>query len=296
MAKQDFENPFKGILNYTKHQKKGILGLIFIIITTQIAYYFIDFSTPHIQTKEEIAWLAQQPQLDSLKLSAKKVTYKVYPFNPNFITDFKGAKLGMSVKEIDRLLTFRKLGKFANSPEEFQRVTGISDSLLMAISPYFKFPDWVTNKQNYTNSYKSYQKFPKKEALKIIDINQATKEDLMKISGIGEGISTRILNQKQAVGGFVSMEQMSEIWGLTPDVIESLNNYFRITTLPNINKININSASIKELSQFYYFKGPISRNIVLYRSMNGDIKIEDLTNIKAFPVDKVKIIALYLEF
>ena len=27
-----------------------------------------------------------------------------------------------------------------------------------------------------------------------------------------------------------------------------------------------------------------------------DNKIEDLTNIKAFPVDKIKIIALYLEF
>ena len=92
------------------------------------------------------------------------------------------------------------------------------------------------------------------------------------------------------------MEQMNEIWGLSPEVLASLNTYFKIASLPNINKININSASIKELSQFYYFKGPIPRNIVLYRSMNGDLKIEDLTNIKAFPVDKVKIIALYLEF
>ena len=30
--------------------------------------------------------------------------------------------------------------------------------------------------------------------------------------------------------------------------------------------------------------------------MNGDLKIEDLANIKAFPVDKIKIIALYLDF
>jgi hypothetical protein len=30
--------------------------------------------------------------------------------------------------------------------------------------------------------------------------------------------------------------------------------------------------------------------------MNGDIKIEDLTKIKGFPVEKLKIIALYLEF
>jgi hypothetical protein len=30
--------------------------------------------------------------------------------------------------------------------------------------------------------------------------------------------------------------------------------------------------------------------------MNGDIKFEDLAKIKGFPLDKIKIIALYLEF
>ena len=296
MAQPEFENPFKAIISYTKDQKKGVLGLFSIILILQILFYVADFSKPHIASKEELAWLALQPKIDSIKAISKKSSYTIYPFNPNFITDFKGAKLGMSVKQIDRLLAFRKTGKFANTPEEFQKVTGISDSLLMVLSPYFKFPDWVKNKQNYTSSYKPYNKFAEKEALKIIDINVATKADLMKISGIGEALSDRIINQKQLLGGFVSMEQMNDVWGLSPIVIESLNKYFKIATLPNINKININSASIKDLSQFYYFKGPVPRNIVLYRSMNGNLKTEDLTNIKGFPVDKVKIIALYLEF
>jgi DNA uptake protein ComE-like DNA-binding protein len=224
----------------------------------------------------------------------------MYPFNPNFITDFKGYKLGMKVDEIDRLLAFRKQGKFANSPEEFQKVTGISDSLLNAISPYFKFPDWVNkkNQEHYPNSYSksNWKEFPKKEAIKILDINQATKEDLMKVFGIGDAISDRILNQKEVYGGFVSMDQMNEIWGLSPEVLANLQKYFKINSLPKVKKININNASIKELGQFPYFKYPISKNIVTYRSMNGDLKIEDLANIKGFPVDKIKIIALYLEF
>ena len=296
MASPDFENPFKAIYNFTKEQKKGVLSLFALIVTLQATYYFVDFSTPHVASPDEVAWLAQQPKIDSLKLTSKETIYKMYPFNPNFITDFKGAKLGMSVAEIDRLLRFRKTGKYANSPEEFQKVTGISDSLLAAIAPYFKFPDWVTNKQSYGSNYKPFVKFPKKPDLKVLEINVATKEDLMNISGIGDALSDRILNQKQTLGGFVAMEQLDEIWGLSPEVLTSLKKYFKLTSLPNINKININSASIKQLSQFYYFKGPISRNIVLYRSMNGDIKIEDLTNIKGFPVDKVKIIALYLDF
>ena len=271
-----------------------------VIITLQIACYFIDFNHYSAKSNDAEKWIFLQASVDSLKSEKPQNGYKMYPFNPNFITDFKGYKLGMNVAQIDRLLAFRKLGKFANSPQEFQNVTGISDSLLNAISPFFKFPDWV-NKKNagqYQNNYSksNWKEFPKKEEMKVLDINSATKEDLMKVYGIGDAISDRILTQKEVYGAFVSMEQMNEIWGLSPEVITNLNKYFRISSTPKIKKVNINSASIKELGQFPYFKYPISKNIVTYRSMNGDIKIEDLTNIKGFPVDKIKIIALYLEF
>lgn len=271
-----------------------------IIIVLQVGYCLIDFNQNEKQSLEEQNWYSLQSTMDTLKSQKHESGYKMYPFNPNFITDFKGYKLGMKVDEIDRLLAFRKQGKFANSPEEFQKVTGISDSLLNAISPYFKFPDWVNkkNQEAYSNSYSksNWKEFPKKEAMKILDINQATKEDLMKVFGIGDAISDRILNQKEVYGGFVSMDQMNEIWGLSPEVLANLQKYFKINSLPKVKKVNINNASIKELGQFPYFKYPISKNIVTYRSMNGDLKIEDLANIKGFPVDKIKIIALYLEF
>ena len=140
--------------------------------------------------------------------------------------------------------------------------------------------------------------YVKKEKEKpiAIDINTATKEDLMKIYGIGDAISDRILKQKERFGEFISMEQMNDVWGLSPEVIEKLLESFKIGPNPNPKKIDINNASIKELGQFPYFRYPISKNIVTYRSMNGNIKLQDLTNIKGFPVDKIQIIALYLEF
>jgi DNA uptake protein ComE-like DNA-binding protein len=63
-----------------------------------------------------------------------------------------------------------------------------------------------------------------------------------------------------------------------------------------IKKININKASVKELSQFSFFRYALAKEIVIYRSMNGDIKTEDLSKIKGFPVEKISIIALYLDF
>jgi DNA uptake protein ComE-like DNA-binding protein len=260
--------------------------------------FFIDFSLVPNQSLEKEKWLSVQTEIDVLKKEKQNYVPKIYPFNPNFISDYKGYKLGMSVLEIDRLLAFRKENKYVNSAEEFQNVTQISDSLLKSMVPYFKFPDWIKNKKQFSSFKKEdYAAFAKKEKIVLIDINKATAEDLIKIYGIGEAIAERILKQKESLGGFVAMEQLSEVWGLSPEVIGNLNKHFKIYALPNFKKIDINNASIKELAQFPYFKYALAKQIVTYRSMNGDIhNIEDLTKIKGFPVDKAKIISLYLDF
>ena len=281
--------------HYSKSQRIGIILLFGLIVLCQSFYVIHDFKSEELNTAEARKWLAHQSVVDSLKSQSYNVKPTVYPFNPNFITDFKGYKLGMSVAEIDRLLAYRKQNKFVNSAAEFQAVTKVSDSLLNAISPYFKFPDWVNNKKEYTAST-AKPTFNKPEKIVVVDINQATKADLMKVYGIGDKISDRILEYKNKLGAFVSMEQLDDVWGLSPEVIAKLNQNFEVKSTAGIQKININNASIKELSQFPFFKYTLAKEIVVFRSMNGDIKTEDLSKIKGFPVDKIKIIALYLEF
>ena len=93
------------------------------------------------------------------------------------------------------------------------------------------------------------------------------------------------------------MEQMSEVWGLSPEVIELLQLHFTISEPPAIDKIAINDLSSKELAKFPYFNYSLAKEIVIYRSMHNGIRsVEDLTKIKGMPNEKIKIIALYLEF
>lgn len=287
----------KTYFQYTASQRAGIFLLLTLIIGFQFLYFFVDFTSIETDknSTEKQQWLSLQTEIDAAKQETELDSPKLYPFNPNFITDFKGYKLGMTTQEIDRLLAFRKTNKYVNSAQEFQAVTMVSDSLLNVISPYFKFPDWVKNKKEF----KSYTKndFSKKESALVLDINQATQEDLKKVYGIGDGLSERILKEKEKLGAFVTMEQINDIWGLSPEVISKLNQSFKVKVVPNIKKININTATIKELMQFPYFKYPLAKSIVTYRSMNGEIKnAEDLIKIKGFPVEKTNIIVLYLEF
>ncbi|MCP2028866.1 DNA uptake protein ComE-like DNA-binding protein [Flavobacterium sp. HSC-32F16] len=284
---------------YTNQQRKGLFLFFTVVILLQSIYFFYDFTQPEENMSAEKDWLSLQKEVDAAKLLKLNGEQKVYTFNPNFISDYKGYKLGMSVQEIDRLLAFRKENKYVNSAAEFQEVTQISDSLLKVLLPLFKFPDWTQKKNDFKAEKKEYAQktFVKKEKVVLIDINQAGQEDLIKVYGIGEALSSRILKQKEILGGFVSMEQLGDVWGLSPEVIIELNKYFKVIVPANFKKIPINDASLKELSQFPYFKYSLAKQIVTYRSMNGNFNnIEDLSKIKGFPVEKAKIISLYLEF
>ena len=121
---------FKSHFVFSKNQRNGIFLLLALIVIVQCAYFFIDFSSDDIEVNSKELTKFQH-EVDSLKLvEIEKSKPKIFPFNPNFITDYKGYSLGMSNEEIDRLLAFRKQDKWINSVQQFQDVTQVSDSLL----------------------------------------------------------------------------------------------------------------------------------------------------------------------
>ncbi len=271
--------------------------LFALMIVLQLLICFVDFSPNKISDDEENQWVMFQEKFDSVQKNQEQNDHKIYPFNPNFITDYKGYQLGMTIEEIDRLLEFRKSNQFVNSAKEFQTVTKISDSLLERISPYFKFPDWVVNKQEKNDSGKNKFQSKTKEIISVKDINTATQEDLMKVYGIGPGISERILKERDKYGAFVNMEQMKDIWGLSPEVIDGLYKYFIISDLSHIKKYPVNTATVKELSQIPFLNYNMAKEIVIYRSMNGKIKgVEDLKNIQVFQDKNAEIFSQYFAY
>jgi DNA uptake protein ComE-like DNA-binding protein len=290
---------FPFFFRFTKDQRKGVIALFMLIIVFQALYFVftaMDFRQETANSPEEKRWLALQHEIDTLKAKSLSSKDTIYPFNPNYISDYKGYVLGMSVEQIDRLRKFREAGKFINSPSDFKIVTGIDDQLLAKLSPYFKFSGWAHD----TKTDKHVEKLDTKtfHAEKaIIDINDALEEDLVKVYGIGPYYAKVLLRRRADLGAFVSMDQIEDFKELTKEAKAGLKESFKVTGQPLVNKINVNTASLQQLSRFPYFDKNIAKGILTQRSMNGKINtIDELLEISAFPVDKVKIIALYLEF
>ncbi|MFP4845490.1 ComEA family DNA-binding protein [Winogradskyella sp. PE311] len=287
----------KSHFQFSNKQRSGIFLLVILIIIAQCIYAFVDFSK-EVKITNENELEEFRLELDSLRLiEIENKKPKIYPFNPNYITDYKGYTLGLSNEEIDRLHKFRGTNKWVNSAKEFQNITKVSDSLLATISPYFKFPDWVTNpkpKSNYVNSY-SNNNTSKSYAQKL-DLNKASSIQLQKVYGVGEKLSERIINYRNKFkGGFISDVEMAEIWGLSPEVIERIKNDFTVKTPRKITRFNLNTASRDELVTIQYIDYEIANNIIEERTLRDGFKsLEELTKVEDFPVKKIDIIKLYL--
>ena len=285
----------KSHFTFTKKQRNGIFLLVLIIIVVQVSYFFIDVSSQEITYNQE-EYNQFVKEIDSLKeIEIASRQPKIFPFNPNYITDYKGAVLGMSTEEIDRLHAFRNRNNWINSVKQFQDITQVSDSLLNKISPYFKFPEWVTNPkpnksfQNYGNSNKAFSQ--------KLDLNTAIAGQLQRVNGVGEVLSNRIVKfRNKFVGGFIADIQLKDVYGLSPEAIDNITNHFTVKTPRKITKINLNIAKIEDLVTIQHIDYNLAGSIIEQRTLRGGFSsLDELTKVKDFPANKLDIIKLYLQ-
>ena len=280
---------------FNRSQRNGILFLIFFISGFLVISYYIDFSEENTMDMNSEEVIAIQRELDSLRtidIASKKP--KIFPFNPNFITDFKGYTLGMSAEEIDRLLVFRKENKWINSVEDFKQVTKVSDSLLNKISPHFKFPDWVNNLKSKTKYVK--RGFKDKTFKQKADLNIATHEQLEEVNGIGKAFSKRIVDYRNKLGGFTNDIQLYEVYGLNFQVTNSILKEFTVKTPKEIIKMNLNSISASDIATIPGISFDLAKRIWEYRILNERIKsFSELEHIEGLTKRKLQGIQLYLE-
>lgn len=163
--------------------------------------------------------------------------------------------------------------------EEKVRSRAPEDQHLLAFQydrPTYNRPE----RPKYTDTLRRYPAPFKKTAPAIIaDINSADTTDFIALPGIGSKLANRIVNFREKLGGFYSIDQIAEVYGLQDSVFQKIRPSLQINIDP-VKKININTATIDELKTHPYIKYAIAKAIIAYRNEHGAFSIiEDVKKI-----------------
>ena len=101
-----------------------------------------------------------------------------------------------------------------------------------------------------------------------IDMNTADTNHWKSLKGIGSKRANRIVKYRKLLGGFVSKNQLSEVYGLSDSLVEEIKLKLMLDS-SKLNKININNASKKELASHPYISWNLANAIMNYKVQHG---------------------------
>ena len=129
-----------------------------------------------------------------------------------------------------------------------------------------------------------------------VDINAADSITLVRLPGIGPVLSARIIKFRHLLGGFARVEQLKEVYGLPAETYDMIKGRVYADSAQII-RININSATFKEILRLPYFEKYEVTAILKYRELKGRINgIDDLTENKLITMEKAIKLRSYLKF
>jgi DNA uptake protein ComE-like DNA-binding protein len=135
-----------------------------------------------------------------------------------------------------------------------------------------------------------------KKTVRKIELNSCDSASLESLPGIGPVLSARIIKYRNLLGGYASVVQLREVYGLTEDTYSIISGRLTADTSA-IRKIKINSADYKQLIKLPYFEKEEVSAILKYREMNGRFEsINELVGNNLISREKAAKVRAYLVF
>lgn len=229
---------------------------------------------------------------------------RLFTFDPNTATVDQLQELGIPPFIAKRIDKYRSKGGKFRKKEDLLHIYDFPTNVYQKLESYISLPEVSTKKYTSDFAQKSVPNntLPKeikaynKPVVVPFDINSTDTTELIKLKGIGSKLSLRILKFRDALGGFHSASQYSEIFGLDSLALSELNKYAKIQS--PVRKVNINTATAEEMAQHPYLRNKkINAVIVNYRTQHGPYQsVEDLKKVRVVDDNTIEKIGPYLVF
>lgn len=222
------------------------------------------------------------------------ITERLFLFDPNKITKEKLIQLGFSERVTSTFLNYRNKGGKFYKKEDFKRVYGVTESDYELLEPFIEIEKRKYEPQKKEAPKPIFAKEEEPESIKI-DVNKATIEDWQKLRGIGPFYAKKIVNFREKLGGFSSIQQIGTTYGLKDSTFQIIKPFLEVS--PVSQQIKINSASEDELKNHPYISWKQANIVVKYRNNHGHFNNkEDLKKVIVFSEEDLEKLTPYIDY
>lgn len=253
---------------------------------------------PHVVIKPIL--LEDEVVASRRKVDELKPEIELFPFDPNTASEAELSSLGLPKNTVKAIVNYRsKVGNF-ETKTDLQKIYTLSEAEYVRLEQYIEITtqNTIQNEQQLAfreaNEGDTTEDDSEPSTLRI-DINQSMSGDWQQIRGIGSNYAKRIIQFRTALGGFISIEQVGETYGLPDSVFQQIKPY--LIDSPILSHIPLNTATIDELNDHPYISWKQAKLLVNFRKQHGPYQsVEDIRKIRALKPKDIERFAPYLKF
>lgn len=185
------------------------------------------------------------------EISISQTTIKIDNSSFNQLVDF-----GFSKFVAGNILRYIEKGGSINNIKDLKSIYGIDTLFVNLNRNKIIFPEAIVS---------------------TISLNSCDSLKLMSIKGIGKVYASRIISYREKIGGFYSLDQLNEIYGLEDFNFYESKIHFKIDS-SLIQKINIHQVEFKTLLKHPYFEYADVKIIFDLKERNDNFSVQQIIN------------------
>ena len=306
---------------FTDQQYRGLLILLPIAIVLVAIAVALEL-LPDAEQVEVADLPAEQEVVDDVvEVVAEEVVFK--EFDPNKFSYEELRDAGLPKEVAVGVVRWRSYGKVYRVKEDLALVSGMTDSLYVLIKPHIVIdPSVAAKPKEYERKERAeysaekpqseQSQLPETDSLSkpkpakaepsfahtepLVELNSADTTTLISVNGIGSKSAVEIVKYRELLGGYHSVEQISELKCVTEQNYEKILQQIYCDSC-EIRKIDINFAAPKVIARHPYVSAAALRKIIKQRQLKGGwSRIEEMVEDNILSEDEAKRLAPYLWF
>lgn len=307
---------WKNFLFFSSSQRAGIIVLFVLIlllwVVRQVWVAQTETATIHYTdstfVQEWENFKLSLVSIDSLRRLERQSRYhrrdfqhprtpsvELFPFNPNTIDSTGMVRLGLKPWVASNILKYRQRGGKFRDKNSFAKIYGISKEQFAQLESFIQI---TTNPitSNRPDTVVSNPVIIAESLPEVLELNSADTAQLIQIRGIGRFLANGIVRFRSQSGGFLHLNQLLDVRGITPEVFANISPHFTVDpTL--VRKLRINTASVERLRSHPYLNFYQAKQIYELRRKRGKLhSMQELHQLSELDPQTMEKIAGYFQF